>query len=587
MLYMKKYLIWGALGALSLLQFSCTDIPQYPDGSYTYTEIFRNHKKTASYLNSCYNYIDQYGMSYGGSTFLSAFTDEVQDAQDIINGNASVWYRGGLTPYSNQMGNSYWYRYYEGIRYCNVFLQNIDQAGVNTEKDRQSWKAQAYTLRAFYYFELIKKYGGVPLILEPYPLNYDCSKMTRSSFSDCARQIFSDCDKALSTLDEAFDWRSGEAEADRCKFNKSIAHAIKSYTALYAASPLWSDGTISWEDAERITKEALEACTSHDYTLFTQKPAATDAHGAYDAYFCTRSDIERAKDKETIFELKSQLSVYNLHGLPITKGQTRAGICPSQELVDSYETIDGIAPILGYRDADHLDPIINPLAVKYNEKDPYANRDPRLKASIYYNGAPYQLGKDFVWTYVGAPCAKSATDITRTRTGYYLRKYSNFRSNKDVGNQDGYYKLYRLAQLYLNYAEAAANVAIIKGTVVPSLAISGVSKIRNRVGMPAIDAQISAADFLNKVYNERRVELAFEEDRFYDVRRLKILDKTDRVITGMEVEKESDGTYTYKRVLVDGKRQAYQDKYLILPIPGDEVVRFMYHTGVNFQNPGW
>lgn len=581
---MKNIILKGFIYSMVLCVAACTDIPEYPDGRYTYEEIFGNNKKTAAYLNSCYNYLRSYGMSYGGSTFLAAFTDESHDANDVLAGAGKSWFEGNVTPYSNPIDGSAWTHYYEAIRRCNVFLANIDQAKVYYEDDRESWKAQAYALRAFYYFELIKCYGGVPITTAEYSVDFDYSTIRRASFGECVKQILADCDKALEAPDESFSWRSGTSEAERCTFHKGIVHAIKSQAALFAASPLWNDGTITWEDAARITQEAVDACEKNGYELFVSKPKPSDGHNAYDTYFYTRSDVERTKDKETIFEIRSQLSVSYDHGLPITEGSVRAGISPSQELVDCYETIDGEIPVLGYRDADHLVPILNPKAVSYNDADPYKNRDPRLIASIYYNGAPYILGENQVWIYEGSACFNSMTDPTRTRTGYYLRKYSNFKTNKNIGNQDGYFKMYRLATLYLNYAEAAAEACT---GVVPEKAVQVVNKIRNRVGMPSIPTTISKEDFIQKVRNERRIELAFEESRFYDVRRWKILNQTDRVVTGMRAVKNEDGSFTYSRYVVNNQRKAFDDKFLLFPIPGDEVIRLKNKTGIDIQNPGW
>lgn len=278
------------------------------------------------------------------------------------------------------------------------------------------------------------------------------------------------------------------------------------------------------------------------------------------------------------------MPVFMYNGLPIVNGMIKCGDCPSQELVDAYETTDGVAPILGYSDDEHLHPIINPEATLYNEADPYANRDPRLKASIYYNGALFNLGdgNSRVWTYEGGNCERSTTSMMHTRTGYYLRKYSNFNSDKN-SNKDGYFKMFRLAELYLNAAEALNEAS--NGTA-PQEAVNAINAIRSRVGMPGVPQNMSQADFRKKVRNERRVELAFEEHRFYDVRRWKILSETDKVITGMSCQ-NNNGSFTYQRFVVDKDRKAYTDKYLIMPIPGDEAIRLKENTGVNYQNPGW
>ncbi len=572
------------LSTLLLSTNACTEVKDYDDGRISYEEIFQNDQKTAAYLNLCYSCVDFYGLQYGNVTLLAGFTDEAQDANDAISGSAYSWYKGRVTAFSNPLNGSWWEHFWVGIRYCNVFLANIDNATLSLKNNRAGWRAQAHVLRAYYYLQLIKRYGGVPVQTEPSPIEFDYSKIKKTPFSTTARQILADCDEALSVSDSDMGWRAGTAESDRGKMTKALAHAIKSETALYAASPLWNDGTFTWKEAADITSTALNECLAHGYELYRQTPAGNVGYLPYDVYFYTRSDVNGASDKETIYESKSQMPISIYCGLPIVNGVTRCGDCPSQELVDAYETIDGKSPITGYSDAEHLHPIINPEATLYSESNPYANRDPRLIASIYYNGAAYNLSNGSkVWTYPGSNCEISSTNLMHTRTGYYLRKYSNFNSDKN-SIQDGYFKMFRLGELYLNAAEAL-NEASTTGSA-PQEATDAINAIRSRVGMPAIASGMTQAEFRKKVRNERRVELAFEEHRFYDVRRWKILSETDKVITGMSCKLSGNG-FAYQRFVVDKNRQAYTDKYLILPIPGEEAIRLKENTGESYQNPGW
>ena len=583
---MKKIILHSLLILSStVINIACLDVKDYEDGRISYEEIFQNDKKTAAYLNLCYSCIESFGMQYGGNTLLAGFSDEAQDANDVLSGNAYSWHNGRLTPYSNPINNGWWENYWSGIRYCNIFLANIDQAKIALESNRNSWKAQAHALRAFYYLQLIKRFGGVPITTQPYPEKFDYSQIKKTSFSECAKLIFADCDEALKASDAELGWRAGNADSDRGKFTKAVVHAIKSQTALYAASPLWNDGTITWTDAATITMTALNECLSHGYDLYKQQPGGAEGYSAYDVYFYTRSDVNGASDKETIYESREQMSIYKYCGLPINNGVEKAGVCPSQELVDAYETIDGVSPILGYSDNNHLQPIINPNATLYHADRPYENRDPRMKASIYYNGALYNLAdpNSKVWTYKGGNCEISQTNIIYTRTGYYIRKFSHYGSNKN-SNKDGYFKVFRLAELYLNAAEAL-NEASTTGKA-PDKAVQAINAVRQRVNMPSIDSNISCDEFRLKVRNERRVELAFEEHRFYDVRRWKILAQTDKTVTGMSCT-NSNGKFTYKRYSVDNNRNAWTDKFLIFPIPGDEAIRLKDYTGISFQNPGW
>ena len=113
-----------------------------------------------------------------------------------------------------------------------------------------------------------------------------------------------------------------------------------------------------------------------------------------------------------------------------------------------------------------------------------------------------------------------------------------------------------------------------------------VNKIRTRAGMPVLSAGMSKEAFEKRYRNERRVELAFEEHRFFDVRRWKILSETDNFVTGMKIVKEDDGTFTYNRIKL-ASRGTNTDKYLLYPIKQTEVAKMLKHTGTNWQNPGW
>jgi len=583
---MKKYKLIRWFLPFLLLFAGCTEIETYLDGRTDYSDLFTTNRQTYSYLNQCYSWILNYGMNYN-YTMLAGCTDEAKDAWDLHNGLTRQWNEGQLSPFSNPLeevtGNPQNYSYYyEGIRVCNIFLDNIDDAIVYSDDIRNSFKAQVLTLRAFYYLQLIKRYGGVPLITTS---EYDYTKAKRATFGECARQILADCQTAVDIPDvEEWGWRSLDKENYRKVMTKAICAAIRSEVALYASSPLYYDGTISWQEASEITKEALADCLANGYELYKKQPDAAAGYSPYDVYFYSRSDLPVVNDKETIMEVSGQMYMWNYAGLPTNSGQSDAGACPSQELIDAYETIDGVSVLNQenpYNDDSHLQLNFNTANMLYNEADPYSNRDPRLKASIYYHGSKLNLETGtLVSTKEGENCALNSNNARYTCTGYYTRKFSHYKSGRS-GNLDGFFKEFHLAELYLNYAEAA-NEASESG-IAPDEAVDAVNVIRDRVGMPGIMYGLTSDEFRYRVRNERRVELAFEEHRFFDVRRWKILGQTDRVITGMKVNQ--DGSFT--RFVVDDSRKAYTDKYLLYPIPGDEAIRLQNASGVYSQNPGW
>lgn len=517
------------------------------------------------------------------------------------------WYQGNSTAAAFPMPD-YWSLYYQGIRTCNIFLRRIETAPF-LEGDRimQSeanlWKAQVHTLRAFYLLQIIKRYGPAPIITEPMEEGADFSRVRRASFSECVDAIIEDCETAIAY---GLPWRIGsQMQTDYGMMSRAVAYAIESQAALYAASPLWNDGAdqaAKWEWAARITGNALNQCLENDYQLFRSSPDAeslVSSMSAYQSYFFSKMDVERQRDKETIYECKVQLNIWNENGLPINPATIRAGACPTQEMVDAYEMEDGEHPFLLDADGcvvyDGITPRINP-ALGYDESDPYAGRDPRLTASVFYNGAPYNLQdpESGLEIYGGGGSQISQTDQRYTRTGYYLRKFHhNLSASGNVA--DGYMKIFRLGELYLNFAEAA-NEAYGPGTVVPEVtgnvrtALSAVNAVRDRAGMPGFPAGMSRESFRAWYRNERRVELAFEQHRFYDVRRWMILDKTDRTVTGVDTERyplpDEGYAYRYRRFVV-GERENYQSQYLMLPLPVDEVSKMKMYTGTDRQNPGW
>lgn len=586
---MKKIYLILILSA-GLLFSACKDtLELIPDGRLSYGQVFSDDLFTSGYLNVCYAYIPTMGMGYDNNTFLGVYSDEAQDAQDVQGGRIANYYQGMMTSSNNLVEGgsnaSTYNNMYTGIRKCNVFIDHIDQATkLIDESNRTKWKGEAYTLRAFYFLQLIKRFGPLPIIKHDLPIDFDYSTHTRPAFHECAQAILADCDSALAQPN--LPWRT-KLEAERGAMTKSVAVAIKSQAILFAASPLWNDGKNYWAEAAAITKASLDALLGKNYALYNPATSAVKAYSNYQRFFLVRPEMleNPANDKETIYSQKGQVgAVWQQQGLPFVADVVKAGACPSQELVDSYETLNG-QPVLDlatpYQDADHLIPNYNTANAQYNKNDPYKNRDPRLFSTIYCNGVFHNLNNNTlpVWTYEGGNAGISQTDKRFTRTGYYLGKFKDFTSTK-TANKDGYWRYFRLAEMYLNYAEAEfyANGLTVN-------AINAVNVVRKRAGMPDLPAGISAAEFELRLRNERRVEFAFEEHRYFDVRRWKIQDKTEGLVTGMKIVQTAPNTFTYERVVVS-RRPLTDEKYLMWPIPNSEELKYA-QVGVKYQNKGW
>ncbi|MDR1861246.1 MAG: RagB/SusD family nutrient uptake outer membrane protein [Bacteroidales bacterium] len=379
---------------------ACADLDLPSDGRLTIETVFSEYYRVRNYHDRCRDYIITPGFNNGGA-LLASYSDEAHDAADGVSSSPNNWYNNRTSVFSNPVGDV-WQHYFEGIRKCNSFLTYINDPEIFTaaiEADELSgWIGEVYTLRGFYYLQLIKRYGGVPIMDKPYEIGYDFTQDRRASFEECVDFIMASCDSALalpisSRSTVGFRWDLSDNENGT--ITRAFAWAVKSQAALYAASPLWyaSGSKYDWNKALEITKEALDECYAHGFRLFNITPSSDIARSAYDYYCCVvTSDASRAVDKETIYGAGSRSNVWINAGTPVTEGQNAAGAGPSQELVDSYEMQStGVPPILGYADADHLIPIYNPLATDYDPANPYEGRDPRFYASIYYNNSDRAL----------------------------------------------------------------------------------------------------------------------------------------------------------------------------------------------------
>lgn len=629
---------------LATVIYSCSDVlNQAPDGKISLEEVFGDNDKTMYYLNTCYSGINAKGCLY---FFWSRgpvnWCDDSWDADDLdVSWAASRRYYDGNAsasdfPANYNAGDSgnesvSWARSFQRIRNCAVFLQNIPNAKVNSESDRSRWTAEAHILRAYYYSELLMWFGcSLPIIREPYTYDADFSKVERSSFHDVVEFIVEDCDAALAC--EELPWRI-TTDSEAMRMTKAVAWAIKSRMTLFAASPLYNDGNNYWEEAYSVNKAAVQALESNGYALYDKLNQAavwgdekaylpTAASQYFNEYFCNSGAYAAdPADKETIFQLRdgANLDLANVDGIGAILGY-KTGTCPSQELVDAFETIDG-QPVLDlakpYLDEQHLKPNYNSSNTTYDKNNPYANRDPRFYATVYYNGSKrycnwsteaekksfenlgqgkgenvriittWDAYEDAEGNIINSPeplMGRSMTGRTPTRTGYFQRKFLHPNSGVEMRLNGARHKDYRLAEIYLNFAEAAMEAGHTDE------AITYVNKVRARAGMPGLPAGLSGENLRQRIHNERRVEFALEGNRYFDVRRWhkpdEDLSATDRWITGAHITHMQDGTYKYERTILK-ERQCYTNKWLKMPIPLTEVNNMRAITGEDWQNPGW
>lgn len=487
-----------------------------------------------------------------GRGFEYALWSSVTD-ESIYNNDDNTWLiqRGQIAPENTGIAGTFWGRSYRSIREINYALTNIDAVPMSAGR-RSRLKGELQFIRAFRYHDLLRNYGKVVLLGDKV---YEVSDDLTSPELFQRSEIKAGLDYAIAQLDEAVallpasndnnTWKLGRA-------TKGAALALKSRLALYAASPLYNAGT--WQQAAAAAKAVMDL---NKYTLYT---------GGYGNLFTTTDNQEiifgrlyAVGARHVCLEISNGPNGYNAWG----------GNVPVQNLVDDYEMLDGTR--------------ITDANTSYDPKNPYKNRDPRFYATVLYNGASYRGSTVETFTPGGKDSKDGPSNWNTSKTGYYLRKYMNDNLPIDnpwdvAGTQTWIY--FRYAEILLNYAEAQNEASGPDATV-----YAAVNAIRQRTGvaMPALPAGLTQAQMRERIRNERRIELAFEEHRFYDVRRWKVAPTTENVPAyGIEIGK-SGSTFTYARKeALTGRK--FADKQYWLPIPRTEI---QASNNKLEQNPGY
>lgn len=608
------------------------------DAESVYTRLSRSYE----HLRATFFGPVESGVSHGftsGGYMLAGYCDEAQEVYQASPVHS--WYKGAVSSsymplWGDGSGTDRWNTIFRSIRGANeaiMYLCREDLVRDFNDSERKSMLGQFYAIRAFSYLQLVKRFGPVPLLARPQKKGEIYSKDRRPSFARCADFIIASCDSALIS-DPEIPWFTSSFPFHNPALSRSALEAIKSEVALFAASPLWADnheGTekYTWTRSAQIAKRALDLALGHGAALAdatTVFPNTSDSGiNAYEKYFLSSYPFSLSWDRETLYQPYNygykQSMGWKWAGLPLDEGQVSAGACPTQEMVDAYEVIseDGgkAVPLLNLKEPYSKDgkPNFNPEALALGYVDcsekMYENRDPRFYATIYYDNCELELRdgrKLIISTEADGNCGLNLSPLNRrnTCTGYYLRKFNNINSGAASGNMDGFQRQLRLALLYLNFAEAAAlaygeDFSVPALTVVetdeegnekpvvygkPMTAREAVNLVRARAGMPGIDD--SGEDFILRLKNERRVELAFEEHRFFDVRRWASpegdLRETDSRVSGMRIEEKS-GVKTFTRY--NFERKCYGNKFLLYPIHIDEIRKILSVTGEDWQNRGW
>lgn len=488
-----------------------------------------------------------------GRGFEYAMWSSVTD-ESMYNNDDNTWLiqRGQLAPENTGIAGTIWGRSYRSIREINYALANVQKVNMSAGM-KTRLAAELRFLRAFRYHDLIRNYGDVVLMGDKvYELGEDFTNSaiyTRSSVKDAMTYVMAELDAAskdLPATNNSSNWKLGRA-------TKGAALALKSRLALYAASPLYNAG--NWQTAANAAKEVMNLGM---YSLYT---------GGYDKLFLTPEN-----NPEIIFERLYTRGARHVC-LEISNAPNGfggwGGNVPLQNFVDAYQMNNGKS--------------IDDASSGYNPQDPYKNRDPRFYMTVLTNNSSYRGNTVQSFVPGGKDSKDGPSNWNTSKTGYYLKKYMNDALPIDnpwdiAGTQPWIY--FRYAEILLNYAEAQNEAAGPDQSV-----YDAVNAIRRRtgVGMPALPTGLSQAQMRDAIRKERQIELAFEEHRYYDVRRWKIANVTENVPAyGIEVTKNGTSfTYTRKEAL-SGRR--FEDKHYFLPIPRAEILA---SGGKLTQNPGY
>ena len=569
--------VFGA--ATVLLLASCGDRMDYKEYNvYDKDYVTQNFTRIGGFMTNLYNTVDYDFGNFSSGAMLASASDESEYSQ---MGNAiEDFYNGAWSP-SNAKESlpSGWTKMYQGIATANAYLDEFqdatfDELALNTDYQAQMHRYQNYQyearfMRAYYYFNLVKTYGGVPLITKVMSAD-EVNLMSRSTSDEVFKFIMDECDdikdKIVANYSDLGQYALTSEESGRA--DRLAVLALKARAALYWASPLFnpSNDNERYHQAALYTKQLLDACDERGKGLTAN----------YSDLWNARSYNTASIVKEIIFGRRYNSSssgdhVVEGYNYPAGIEGGTGGNCPTQNLVDAYDMKDG-SPI-------------GATGSGYDEANPYNNRDPRLAATIARNGdvwPTYQTAA--LQTYQGGANGEPLTNATPT--GYYLKKLCNgsisLASSATLQNATHMWLTFRVGEFWLNYAEAMfryTGSATATTADLPVSALDAVNKTRQRAGVGNI-TDTDAATFWTRYQKERMVELAFEGHRFWDVRRWKEADKFFTSITEMKLTKNDDGSISYNRKSV---ARQWSDKMYLFPIPQTERMK---NPNLE-QNTGW
>lgn len=537
---MKKIFIRIVLTTLVIISFNnCTDwLNLTPTSSVTDKVVWEQESSVNLYVNGFYTYLNQYGQ-FGSQQFQGSLTESLTDA--FKYGSYALGHKAGhpnnyvFDPTTVTSANCFydnWSDAYNKIRRMNEFLKSMELYSTFSEEQNIYWEAQVRFFRAFIYFQLAKRHGGVILYRSIDEME---KNKARSSESDTWDLVESDLDFAIDNLPES--WVASE----KGRVTKYAALAFKSRAMLYAER--WQ---LAYDAANGVIGSEL--------------------YGLMDSY----ADAWAGNNVESILEFQYDVNKPN-HSfdkdyVPLSDGYEFGGLgTPTQEMVESYEKADGTAMNwTPYHSADATRP-------------PYEELEPRFAATVIYPGCVWKgnVMENSVNGIYGTFMAYRAQPYSygHTTTGYFLRKLLDEGLTDITGTPSTQtWVEIRYAEVLLNKAEAAYRLNKI------GEARDAMNLVRARVDLPGKSS--SGNEWFTDYRNERKVELAYEGQLFWDMRRWRLahIEYNNYRCHGFKITGDN-----YEYIDVDYQDRKFSEKTYILPIPDNELA----NNSLIEQYDGW
>lgn len=529
-------------------------------------QVFNDENFVEAYLYQIYNYMPcGYGqrdngaevtpgvntIGYGNAYILDCCTDIFTNKSNWPGSNKLI-IPGSITPSNNDLSN--WNHCYTAIRYCNDLLVNMEKSTLDPAFVARV-SAEARFVRAFQYFDLVRRYGGVPLITKLQTLeDFDAIMVSRNT----ADEVYDFLDAEYTTIAEALPSQKDLPESELGRATKEACWAFNGKINLFAER---------WARSAEKSKKVIDAGV---YTL------SPDYNKLFQSY---------GGDKEVIFEVMfngaEKGHSFDLLAYPFSfRSDWGSQILPTQELVDAYEMTNGL-------------PITDPNS-GYDPNNPYANRDNRLAATVLYNGNTFK-GKvmDYTSYYDSkkkllplGPDGPNPSEVNKTITGYNIKKFLDeaIPDGPGWGVSKTSWKELRYAEVLMNYAEAQNNA------VGPDASVyNTINQVRTRAGQPNLPSGLSKEEMFKRIVNERKVEFAGEGHRYWDLRRWKMMVEVmhqKNVHRLFAIKNMTTNEITYELGIIDKTKRptsVFIDAFYLMPIPLSE----MDKNPNLVQNPGY